>query len=417
MKVRLWRTCLLVIVAVLAFSAVSWGQSRQIVQWDWFDRTAVGGGPWWSFVDEKLAEWDAELILDVGWSEEGFVVAVASGVQIDAIQIPWHRAREWSEAGLLHPISAYIQQDPTMSVSDFIPGAFDEVMVNGAIYALPWIADFRANIINVDLFHEMGLDPNVAQRWTWEEFREITQLLTQRDGSGELTRVGYGSWSDRWDFHPFLFSNGGQMLNESETAAVFNSPEGMETLEYLRDLYLSGFMRDGQFTGEAAFIDGRSGIQRSGPWAEAFFEFPMAIDFALYPVGPKGDIPRTDIWINYRAIPATTADPDLAWQYLSWINSVREEKYLIMKTHRSPFIPFFQSETWRSSLIENAYRRNWPEYMQVAFWNPVKADPQWSGQMNDLIVQAIRGDLGPASALEQAEQIVNAALAAYDAGR
>ena len=37
--------------------------------------------------------------------------------------------------------------------------------------------------------------------------------------------------------------------------------------------------------------------------------------------------------------------------------------------------------------------------------------------MNDLIVQAIRGDLGPASALEQAEQIVNAALAAYDAGR
>ena len=121
MKVRLWRTCLLVIVAVLAFSAFPGDRAGRSCSGTGSTGRAVGGGPWWSFVDEKLAEWDAELILDVGWSEEGFVVAVASGVQIDAIQIPWHRAREWSEAGLLHPISAYIQQDPTMSVSDPSP--------------------------------------------------------------------------------------------------------------------------------------------------------------------------------------------------------------------------------------------------------------------------------------------------------
>lgn len=122
--------------------------------------------------------------------------------------------------------------------------------------------------------------------------------------------------------------------------------------------------------------------------------------------------PVTDMNINYRAIPATTQNPDLAWEYLKWYHTARTVKYEIMGSHRSPWVPFYESAEWVYSLDDYPHRATIPEFMQKTKFDPVKELSAWSGEVNHLISAAIRGELDPGNALEQAEQIVNAALSA-----
>ena len=90
-----------------------------------------------------------------------------------------------------------------------------------------------------------------------------------------MARVGFAAWLNRWTWNTFLFANGGSFFNEDETAAAFNSPQGLEALEFLMEMHLQHRVMQPGFEGEDAFISGRSGMTLSGPWVEAFFLVPL----------------------------------------------------------------------------------------------------------------------------------------------
>src|SRR5690606_19356010 len=262
-------------VALVAAAPAAWGQTPKIVQWDWFDKSTKEGGPWWTYVEEQLKEWGVEFEMGIGWDEAKVPIAISSGVVIDGIQIPFHQAANWTELGLLYPITDFIERDPTLSIEDFLPGSFDPVTKDGEIYALPWIMDFELILVNVDLFREMGIDPSVTDDWDWDTFLEIAKKLTRFEPDGTVSRTGFAAWMNRWTWNTFLFANGGRFFNEDETAAAFNSPQGMEALEFLIEMHLQHQVMQPGFEGEQAFINGLSGMTLSGPWVEAFHEFPM----------------------------------------------------------------------------------------------------------------------------------------------
>ena len=412
MKDGRWLLATVVWLAVALVAAVpaAWGQTPKIVQWDWFDKSTKEGGPWWTYVEEQLKEWGVEFEMGIGWDEAKVPIAISSGVVIDGIQIPFHQAANWTELGLLYPITDFIERDPTLSIEDFVPGSFDPVTKDGEIYALPWIMDFELILVNVDLFREMGIDPSVTDDWDWDTFLEIAKKLTRFEPDGTVSRTGFAAWMNRWTWNTFLFANGGRFFNEDETAAAFNSPEGMEALEFLIEMHLQHQVMQPGFEGEQAFINGLSGMTLSGPWVEAFHEFPMEFDFAMIPKGPSAQRPSTRAWINYRAIPRTTSDPELAWRYLSWYNQQRAVKYEMIGTHRSPYLPFYQTPEWEASLYERPWNHKIPYMMQLGTLDPQKGASHWSDPVNQLIMDAINGVRSPADALSQAETIVNAAL-------
>lgn len=381
------------------------------IQWDWFDRGALGGATWWGYIEEQMKErWGVDFEVSAGWDEARVPISISSGITIDSIQVPFHQAANWTEAGLLYPITDYIARDESVSLDDFIPESFQPVTMDGEIYALPWIMDFELVLVNVDLFREVGLDPSVTDDWDWDDFLEVARTLTVIDSNGDVTRTGFAGWMNRWTWMTFLFSNGGLFFNEDETQAAFNTPQGLEALEFLTAMHLEHRVMQPGFEGEQAFIDGRSGMTLSGPWVEAFWDFPMEFDFAMIPKGPSADQPSTRSWVNYRAIPATTSDPDLAWQYLSWYNSLRAIKYEMIGTHRSPYLPFYFTTEWERSLDERPWNHKIPYMLQLSQLDPQRAAAYWSDPVNELIMDAIAGERSPADALAQAETIVNAGL-------
>lgn len=405
------RWFILTCLVVALMSATALGASRTLVQWDWFDKSTKEGSTWWAFVEEHLKEaWDVELELGIAWDEAKVPVSISSGVVIDSIQIPFHQAVNWTQAGLLYPITQYIDRDETMDWNDFIPGVFDPVTKDGEVYALPWIMDFELILLNADLWRELGLDPKLTDTWDWDEFLDVAKKLTVHDSEGEVTRAGFSAWMNRWTWMTFLFSNGGQFFNDDLTAAAFNTPVGLETLEFLTDLHLTHRVMRAGLEGEDHFIAGRSGMMITGPWVEAFFDFPMEFDFAMIPKGPSATQSSTRAWINYRAIPATTSDPDLAWQYLSWYNSMRGPKYEMIGTHRSPYLPFYFTDEWEASIDERPWMHKVPQMLQLATIDPQYMAEHWSDPVNILIMEALGGQRSPIDALNQAETIVNAAL-------
>lgn len=396
---------------LLALLPVAAAAAPTIVQWDWFDKSSKEGGPWWTYVEEHLKnEWGVDFEMGIGWDEAKVPISISSGVVIDGIQIPFHQAANWTELGLLYPITDFLERDETISIEDFVPGSFDPVTKDGEIYALPWIMDFELILVNVDLFRELGIDPKATDDWDWDVFLDVAKKLTRIQGDGDVERVGFAAWMNRWTWATFLFANGGKFFNEDETAAAFNSPEGMEALEFLMEMHLQHRVMQAGFEGEDAFISGRSGMTLSGPWVEAFFSFPFEFDFAMIPKGPSATQSSTRAWINYRAIPATTSDPELAWRYLSWYNAQRAVKYEMIGTHRSPYLPFYFTPEWEASLYERPWNHKIPQMLQLATLDPQRAAGHWSDPVNVLIMEAIGGTRSPADALSQSETIVNAAL-------
>lgn len=408
----------IVIVTCLLFLAVASDVASArttLVQWDWFDRSTKEGKTWWDYVEKTVEDkFGVDFLLrpspDI---EVQFPVAMAAGVPVDAIQVSYRSSRAWSESGFLLPLNDYLKTS-TISLSDFVPASLPPVTLGGKVYAIPWIADFHVLMLSLDLFDAAGLDSAAAQTWDWNRFVEITRKLTRVDGSGRYQQVGYAADPGVETWWPWFYANGGKFFNDNETRAAFNSPEGVESLKFLNQLWNEYKVARGDFANLNAFTKGQVGILQTGPWMDNELKGiapDVRIDFAIFPKGPMGQKNATDVWVNYRAIPATTKRPDLAWKYLEWYNGSREVKYKVMGSHRSPYIPFYTSKAWVDSLVTQPQRRRFLAFLQSAQLQPLKAGPEWRGTVHDLVVQAILGQLSPSTALNQAEERVNAALA------
>lgn len=113
-------------------------------------------------------------------------------------------------------------------------GMLDAATLDGELYAIPYDFDAYSLFYRSDFFEEEGIE---APPTNWDELVEVGKKLTKdTDGDGKIDRYAYAVRADwpRWE--PFLYGNGGDILNEDNTEAVFNSPEGVEALQFYADL-------------------------------------------------------------------------------------------------------------------------------------------------------------------------------------
>ena len=134
-----------------------------------------------------------------------------------------------------------------------------------AIYGVPWVLGTRALFYNKALMARAGLDSSRAPQ-TWEELRTAAEGI-QKLGGGVH---GYGIQAgERYilfkKFMPFAWGNGGRILSDDLTSAVFDSPENRAALEFYLSLRPFGMM-DRQDMLDRAFKDGKLGLQLSGAW-------------------------------------------------------------------------------------------------------------------------------------------------------
>lgn len=125
-------------------------------------------------------------------------------------------------------------------MDDLYDSAIEAGSIGGKMYGVPYTPDARMFVINTELFEKAGLDPNNPPS-NWEEFKEAHEKLVVKDDSGNVIQCGAGFPTSGTNINQWLeifgIQNGiANLVDEATDEILFNTPEAVEALEYLKEL-------------------------------------------------------------------------------------------------------------------------------------------------------------------------------------
>ena len=130
----------------------------------------------------------------------------------------------------------YAKRD-NFPLNDFFKvGLTDAQMTPDSLYYLPLEGSGTVLAYNKTAFDQLGLAyPN--DNWTWQDYRQAAIKLTRdTDNDGRLDQVGTnaGLW---WaGMLPWIWANGGQLVNKEHTKCLLTEKPALEAMQFLIDL-------------------------------------------------------------------------------------------------------------------------------------------------------------------------------------
>jgi len=239
--------------------------------------------------------------------------------------------------GALVPLDSMIAADEGYTEEmwqDFFPVFQQNNTFEGRIYSFPFNKSVPMIYYNVERFDSIGVSPPA----TWEEQRELLRLLTEDvNGDGDMLdgedRWGTAFGTSVWTFECFLAQAGGSLMNEDSTATAFNSPEGIEALDYITTLLYTdstAYLTSG-YDHQNAFSDGRVAMVQGSVTSLAFMMndmqrraenglYTFTIGTAPLPAGRQQGvyIAGTNIVLFRNSDPAVE---EAGWEFIKWFTS------------------------------------------------------------------------------------------------
>lgn len=190
-----------------------------------------------AFEEETGAKLDVTFI-DWGDLSTKLNAAFAAGTAPDVFGHGPAAVADFVVNDRVEPLDDYLAEMDEADLDD-LAAALPGGQVDGTQYLMP--LSMQGNLIVYDAadFTAAGLDPD-APPTTWEEVLTAAEALTVRDGD-TITRSGLLLPSQaigrQQSFAALLASAGGQQLSDDGTEAEFDSPQGVDALEYFTSLF------------------------------------------------------------------------------------------------------------------------------------------------------------------------------------
>ena len=140
---------------------------------------------------------------------------------------------QFAISGLIIPIDSFVEESG-IDLSAFYDGEIGIQYWNGELYGLPMPSAGGLTgmfIYNKDMMRDAGFDPESPPK-TWQELEEMSAVITQADPFG-IDVMGTSIGSRDSDFVSWLYTNNGKYVSDDGRTLLFNSPEGIETLEWM----------------------------------------------------------------------------------------------------------------------------------------------------------------------------------------
>ncbi len=200
---------------------------------------------------ELLANWNADvaefqkqnpdiIVKSVSVGEQcnnppDFTARLAGGTVTDVFYGYMTDLQQVLDSGQALDITEFANKD-TVPTWDSIDPALKEVFTDGGkLYAVP-VKNYSMGLVyNKPLFTKAGLDVNNPPK-TWPEVRAAAKKISATGGGV----AGYSEYSagntGGWHFTALLYSQGGRILSEDGKKAAFNTAEGKQVLQNLKDM-------------------------------------------------------------------------------------------------------------------------------------------------------------------------------------
>ena len=244
---------------------------------------------------------------------------IAGGEPPDLMMVNTGQFESFAARGAFAPLDDRVAADQ-LDLGIYWPAAVDGSKLDGTLFGLPKDISNEVVYLNTDMFDAAGVElPTDA--WTWDEYREIAQALTN----------GQDQWGTSivnavWSWGVFVHSNGGQVLTDERTECLLDSEEALAAL---RAYY--GVLTEDQAAvppgtlpqvegAQEQFLSGVIGMNMAGPWyrPELVENDPFNWTIMLYP-RPGEETPTSVLYTDQWAMSSSTERPDEAWELLKFL--------------------------------------------------------------------------------------------------
>ncbi|MHB8581328.1 MAG: ABC transporter substrate-binding protein [Ignavibacteriaceae bacterium] len=266
------------------------------------------------------------------------------------------------EANAIYKLSDFIDGPDSISksdINDIYPALLQYAKWKGTLYSLPMEATDLALLYNKGMFRKAGLDPNRPPQ-NWDElYADAKKLTIDSNHDGKFEQVGLflpvypaagplGGWMV-WQWLPFLWQAGGNVINVDQSQVLYNSNSGVEALrlwqKIFNELNLNTFTSDF----DVAFASQHLAMAMDGPWdLPRFADLLKNLDWAFAPL-PAGPVKKaTIVGGEYLTIFKQSKHPKEAWEFIKWMIKPETQAMWAMKSGYLPIrrdvlkIPAFQ---------------------------------------------------------------------------
>lgn len=220
--------------------------------------------------------------------------------------------------------TALLPTPDEIDTSDIFPVALETTDLAGTQYGVPWYVETRVLFYRTDLMAEAGVSEFPTD---WEGFKALAKAYQDNGAEYGVTLPAAG-WNSFIGNLPFMWSNGGEIMNADQTEWTIDTPENAEGLEYVRSFFAEGISDpnpDNESGSQVSrFVDGSTPMFISGPWdvpgvlAAGGPEFADKYAVAPIPASPTGESTSFSAGGNL-VVFKNSDNPEAAWKLIQWL--------------------------------------------------------------------------------------------------
>ena len=287
-----------------------------------------------------------------------FLISLAGGIPPDVIAFDRFAMGEWAARGAFCPLDAFLKSDlqagtpDAVRQADYFPAAWNECVVRdpisakASVYGVPFSIDDRVLFYNKDLLRGAGFTDGKGQARpprTWEELREMSDTITEKDADGRILRAGFiPNFGNTW-LYLFGWMNGGEFMSPDGRTCTLNEPRIVEALDWMTKAYdrLGGaeavyaFQSTFQHGALDPFVSGKVAMKIDGVWTmDAMAQYATQLNWAAAaPPMPGAEAAkgrRTLSWVGgwCYAIPSGAQHKEAAWDFIRFLSTRRANRLM-----------------------------------------------------------------------------------------
>jgi arabinogalactan oligomer/maltooligosaccharide transport system substrate-binding protein len=215
--------------------------------------------------------------------------------------------------------------------SDYLPTPLSSNQLDGKLYGIPQVTDAPALLYNKAYLDKAG----VSVPTSWDELKTAAAKI--KSANPGLTAALFLQSGGYFSL-PFVYSEGGDLLNVNDKKIIINSPEAVKGLQDAVDLVGAGAAKadttsDSYNNMMTAFKDGKVAMIINGPWSVAdiktgkAFSDPTNIGVAPTPAGSSGKSGSPVGGHNY-VIYSQSKVKDAAAEFIKYMDSPESQAFI-----------------------------------------------------------------------------------------
>lgn len=235
----------------------------------------------------------------------------------DVLQIDGPTLASYVYNGKVAPISDFVSQD---TIDNATEGSIAEGTANGELYALAQFDSAMGLYGNKAMLDAAGVTypTSIDTAWTAEEFASALDTLSGSSPSGKALDLNEAGLAGEWGtyaFAPFVWSAGGNLLNDNKAVGALDSDESVDALTQVATW--KPFVDSN--ADSKAFPDGRVALGIGGHWNYPAYSEALGDDLLVMPLPDFGTGAKAGAGSLTWGVGAGTQDGKAAGAFLDYL--------------------------------------------------------------------------------------------------